>query len=374
MVISMIDMALLERLCLAYGPSGDEDEVRGIIINEIRDYADSIETDGAGNIIVFRKGRRTPEKTLLLAAHTDEVGFMVSEVTGDGYLKFLPVGGIDPSVAAGKAVRVGAGRVRGVIGSKPIHLLGKGERSKVRSLESMYIDTGVVKKEKEKGKGEEKDKEKDGETSGKAENPLFSIGDTAVFDSPFMRFGEGGRQIKCKALDDRFGCLVLIGLIRSELEYDTWFAFTACEEIGMRGAYAAAYKIRADISVVIEATTAGDIYAERGRYGAATRNKVCTLGGGAVLSLMDNSAIYDREYVSALYEHAKKCGINVQYKQLVAGGNDSGALQTAAEGTHTIALSLPARYLHSPSVVVNESDMEAVISLSAEICSRSFII
>lgn len=363
-MINKINKDLLKKLCLAFGPSGNEDEVRNIIINEVKNFAGDYYTDKIGNLIAFKKGAEVPEKKRLFIAHMDEVGFMVSSVDSDGYLKFKNLGGIESSVILGKRATVGDKRFPAVFGGKPVHLLKGDERDKARSADNIYLDIGVRKKndKSDKTNKEEKkdDKDKtDNQNDKKEENKPVEIGDFAVFKSEFMEFGQN--KVKCKAIDDRFGCCLLIEMIKSDLAYDTYFAFTVCEEIGLRGARTAANIVKADAAVIIEATTAGDIYDKK------EKNKVCYLGGGAVISIMDNSTIYDKKLINLALETAAKNNIKAQVKQAVAGGNDAGAAQKSGKGAEVLAISLPTRYIHSPSCVADYGDMDECLRLALEI-------
>ena len=348
----MINKKLLKKLCLAFGPSGNEDEVREIIINEIKDFANDYYTDKVGNLIVYKKGEKTPEKKRLFAAHMDEVGFMITSAGDDGYLKFKNLGGIESAVIFGKQATVGEKRFPAVFGGKPVHLIKKDEREKVRSVDDMYLDIGVIKKDKKGGK-------KKNAGDGDSDVPPVEISEFAVFNSDFVEFGNN--KIKCKAIDDRFGCYILIDMIKSKLLYDSYFAFTICEEIGLRGAKTAGNIINPDIAVIFEATTAGDIYDKN------EKNKVCSLGGGAVISVMDNTAIYDKKLINLALETAKKNNIKTQIKQAVAGGNESGAYQKSGKGAGVLAISLPTRYIHSPSCVADLGDMQECVNLAKEI-------
>ncbi len=326
----MLDYGLLERLCRADAPSGFEDEVREIILSEIKDYADKITVDNMGNVLVFKKGKATPKKKLLLSAHMDEVGFIVTDIKSDGTLKFAEVGGINDTAVFAKQVKVGKNKISGVINAKPTHLLSADERKKVPSKDTLCIDIGAKDKE---------DAEK-----------YVSLGDMVVFDSPYEN--KNGRIIS-KAIDDRFGCLVLIEMIKSELPYDMYFSFVVQEEIGLRGAKAAAYTINPDCAIVIEATTAADVpFAE-------DEKRVCLVGGGAVVSFMDRSTMYDKEF----YQIARSANAKTQTKTMIAGGNDAGAIHCSRGGVRTIAVSVPCRYIHSSSSLASVDDMESVFEV-----------
>lgn len=337
----MLDYDLLKRLCTCCGISGDEGQVRSLIINEIRPFADELSVDNLGNILVLKKGRKRPGKKLLISAHMDEVGFIVTHITGDGLLKFDCVGGINDSAAFSKNVFVGKDKVPGVVCAKPLHLLKADEKKKNPPIKDLLIDLGAESLD---------------------EAAMYvSCGDSIVFDT--MYENKDGRVIS-KAIDDRFGCLVLIELIKSELEYDTWFSFVVQEEVGLRGAKCAAFTVAPDCALVIEATTAADVpYSEE-------ENCVCHVGGGAVVTFMDRSTIYDREYYFTAWEMARELGIKVQTKTRIAGGNDAGAIHSSRGGVRTLALSVPCRYLHAGASLASTEDMEAVYALAKAVAGK----
>ena len=337
----MLDYKLLERLCTADGISGQEDEVRNIILEEIAPFADDVRTDNSGNILVFKKGKKTPSKKMLISAHMDEVGFIVTYINKDGTLKFEAVGGVNDSAAFAKNVKIGKNKIRGVVCSKPVHLLKADEKKKYPPISSLCIDIGA------------KDREE-------AEK-YVSLGDMIAFDSPYEN--KDGRIIS-KAIDDRFGCLVLTELIKSELEYDMYFSFVVQEEVGLRGSRTAAFTVDPDCAIVIEATTASDVpFAEN-------EKRVCSAGGGAVITFMDRATIYDREYYNIGMECAKELGVKAQTKTMIAGGNDAGAIHISGSGVRTIAVSLPCRYLHSASCVIAERDLEPSYQLVKRLAER----
>lgn len=319
----------LKELCLLNGISGDESCVREYIIEKIRDKCD-YSVDNLGNITAFRKGKKTPEKKLMIAAHMDEVGLIVTSVRSDGTLTFETVGGIDSAVIIGKRVKIGKNGLSGVIGSKAIHKLSAEEREKAPKISDLYIDFGAA----DKAEAEK----------------YVSVGECVYFDSEFMEFGNN--RIKSKAIDDRAGCALMLRLIEEEPEYDTFFVFNVQEEIGLRGSTVSAFSLQPDIAIVLEATTAADI---DGADGAA---KVCTINGGPVVSFMDRSTMYDKELYKTAFETAKENGIKCQTKSMIAGGNDSGAIHISGKGVRTIAVSLPCRYLHSPSCVISKQDFD----------------
>ena len=329
---------MLKTLCLLNGTSGDEGRVREYIISEIKDYCE-YSVDALGSIIAYKKGKRTPDKKVSLNAHMDEVGFIVTSITDEGYLRFSPVGGIDPRVCHDRVVSIGKKGIKGVIGDKAYHLLEKEEKEKCPDFEKLLIDIGAENKEE-------------------AESAV-SLGDFAYFDSDYTEIGNG--YIKAKALDDRIGCMLLIELIKSELEYDTYFCFNVQEEVGLRGAKCTSFAVQSDISIILEATTAADL------DGVTGDKRVCVLGNGPVISFMDKRTIYDKELYKLAFDTAEKNKINVQTKTVVAGGNDAGAIQQSGKGSRVLAISLPCRYIHSGASVVKETDIDETRKLLNEL-------
>lgn len=321
---------MLEKLCNLAGASGDETEVRTLIREQIEPLADEIIEDTMGNLIALKKGRKG-EKRIMAAAHMDEVGFIIKEITDKGYLKFDMVGGIDSKILVSKRVCIGKDAVPGVIGIKAIHCQSKEEREGKIDYKRLYIDIGASSKE--------------------AAEKKVSLGDYAVFAPKYLDLGD---NIVSKALDDRLGCMILIRLMQEEYDDDVYFCFTVQEEVGIRGARTAAYRIRPDYTVVVETTTCNDV------YGSKEREYNTRFGGGAVLTLMDGTSISDKELITNLYRRATEAAIPVQYKTLARGGNDTGSMQTAVGGARSISLSLACKYLHSPVCMANKKDIEAL--------------
>ncbi|MGN0630667.1 MAG: M42 family metallopeptidase [Ruminococcus sp.] len=331
----------LEELCLLCGASGNENAVREYIRTNAQPYADKITTDPLGSLIVEKHGKSTPAKKLMVSAHMDEVGLIVTYINDDGTMQISPVGGVDADVFIGRPVT--SGNVNGVIGAKPIHLLSSDERKKMPSFSELYLDIGAENREEAM--------------------KLIQPGEYVHFIPSFTRMG--GSKIRSKALDDRIGCAVMLELLKEDLPYDVTFAFLVQEEVGLRGAKAAAYSVNPDIAIVLEATTAADI------SGAEGDAKVCSLGKGPVVSFMDRSTIYDRELYALAFSEAEKLGIPCQTKTRIAGGNDSGAIHTSRGGVRTIAVSAPCRYLHSPSCVADVNDIENCLKLSRAMIEKA---
>ena len=324
----------LKTLCELNGTSGREETVRDYIIDRIRKHCEYT-VDPLGNVLVFKKGRKCPKNKVMLTAHMDEVGFIITYITDDGYLKFDSVGGIDEKVTVGRNVTVGEKQIPGVIGIKAIHLCEGDEREKAPKIKDLYIDIGA--------------------NSKKQAEEFVEIGDAAYFVSAFESIGVN--KVKAKAIDDRFGCSVMLKMIESELEYDMHFAFLVQEEVGLRGAGAAAYTVKPDYALVIEATTAADVANVSGA------DRVCIQGEGAVVSFMDRSTVYNRELYKRAFRLAEDNGIKIQTKTAVAGGNDAGAIHKANAGIKTLTVSLPCRYIHSATSLADTRDMASCYDL-----------
>ncbi|MCD7844443.1 MAG: M42 family metallopeptidase [Oscillospiraceae bacterium] len=320
----------METLCCLEGVSGSEDEVRAYILERAMPFADELLTDPMGNLMIFKKGVTAPRQRVMLCAHMDEVGLMVTAVTEEGYLRFDACGGIDRRVLIGKRVFVGPMRTKGVVGSKAIHLTTPEQRKTLPRLADMYIDIGAADK-----------------ASAEA---LVSVGDTVAFDDAVIRFGDG--FIKAKAIDDRAGCAVMLELIESQLPCDCWFAFTVQEEVGCRGAAVAARRIQPETALILEATTAADI---PGVEGPA---RVCALGQGVVIPFMDRGTIYDKTLCAALSRLAEENNTPWQTKTRIAGGTDASAVQRSGTGVQVAALSVPVRNIHSPACVAKIQECE----------------
>ena len=335
---------LIRELSLCFGPSGCEDAVRSLILEQIKGDCDNYTVDKAGNLIAVIRGRgldydRNNPRKLMLSAHMDEVGFMITAITEEGYLKFGTVGGIDPRVMCGRHVQVGDDKrqVHGVIASKAIHLQTPEERAKTTPVRNMYIDIGA----------------KDAEDAKK----YVSVGDYAVFDSDFVTFGKDNTRMKGKALDDRAGCAMLIEIMRDlharpcDLPFDVCFAFTTCEEVGISGANVAAFGIAPDTAIILEATAVNDLP-------GAGRSFVSTQGEGGTLSLCDRGTVYDMGFIDFARQTAEQNGLKCQLKQAFTGGTDAAHIQRSLSGVRVLGLSLPTRYIHSASNVALYEDFE----------------
>ncbi len=331
------DIAVLSKLC---GPSGGEQDIREYIKSRLPGDCD-VSTDGMGNLKVFRKGAAVPRNKLMFCAHMDEVGFIITDYTEDGRLKFAPVGGISPAVVFGRRVIFRDGTI-GVIAAKALHQLSADDKDKQPKIAELAIDIGAADRDEAKAR--------------------VMQGDLCCFAGRYEEFGNGFAV--GKALDDRVGCAVLLELINSDLPFDCTFVFTVQEEIGTRGAACAAYTVKPDIAVILETTTACDI------AGSEDEKRVCELGKGVVVSFMDRATIYDRELYKAARSACDEKGIKNQTKTMVAGGNDSGAVHKAVGGIRTAALSVPTRYLHSAACVMKKEDIDSTLAAARLVMTR----
>ncbi len=327
----------LKVLCDTNGTSGDESKVREAIISMLPDFC-TYTVDNMGNLIV-RNNKPCKEDKLALFAHMDEVGFIVTYITDDGYLYLSPVGGINNSALFGKKVSV-KGHI-GLAGGKAIHQCSKEESEKIPDISDIKVDFGYKNKEQAM---------KD-----------VNLGDYGYFLPDFVEFGD--KMIKSKAIDDRFGCLVLIDILK-KADFALTAVFTVQEEIGIRGATVAASCLNPDFAIVVESTTASDL------PDTADHKKVCKLKEGAVISFMDKGTIYDHKLYTEAMALAKEKNIKAQTKTLIAGGNDAAAVHKAADGVKVITASLPCRYIHSASSVASCYDMDSVEKIVFELAER----
>lgn len=321
---------MLKRLAQARGVSGNEGEVRKIVLEAATPLADEILVDSLGSVIATKKGTDPNAPTVMLCAHMDEVGLIVRTVQDNGLLRYATVGGIDPVVMVSKRVKIGKNAVPGIIGSKAVHLQAPGERSNPFKHSELYIDIGASSKE---------DALK-----------LVAPGDYATFDSDFVPFGDG--LVKSRALDDRVGCYALLKILEERYPCTIVAAFVVQEEVGLRGSTAAAHRIQPDMAIVLEGTSASDV------SDSLSHQEVCCVGKGPAISFMDNASIANYPLMLALREAAETNNIPWQIKRYVSGGNDAGAIQKAGPGARTCVISVPCRYIHSPASVCSLADVE----------------
>ena len=328
---------LVKELASLNAPSGFEDSVRDFI----KEYAvaDEIYTDSIGNLICHKKGSG---KKIMVAAHMDEVGLIITGITDNGFLNFLTLGGIETAVLCSKKVLIGENKIPGIVSAKAIHLQKADEVATPLKLKDMCIDIGANSKE--------------------AAEKLVSLGDFAVFDGEYTPFGQD--LVKSKALDDRVGCAIMLELMKEDYENDIYFVFTVQEEVGLRGARVAAQNINPEIALVLEGTTCSDV------YGSKPHNQVTNLGGGAVMTAMDGAAISDKNYYDFIMKTAEENNIPLQIKRTTMGGTDAGAIQRSNTGVKTAVLAVPCRYIHSPVSVMNIKDAESVYLLSKAVLKK----
>ena len=333
---------LLEKLCNAVAVSGDEHEVRQIVLDAIKLVADDIKVDALGNVLTTRFGRGENRVRVMVDAHMDEIGFMIVKDDDGGLFEFALVGGIDERILPGKPVLVGREHIPGVIGAKAIHLTTADERKTSLKLDQMRIDAGT-------------------DIGGK-----IKVGDRGTFATRFELIGP---SIRAKAIDDRVGVVNLIELLKHAPEnIDLLASFSVQEEVGLRGARVAAYAFDPQVGFAMDATPAYDLPSweadeENGRYN--TR-----LDHGPAIYLMDSATIGDRRLVDLLVSTAEAEGIPWQYRQPNLGGTDAGAIHKSRAGVPSVSVSLPTRYLHTPASLIRMDDWVNTLKLMHATLSR----
>jgi len=326
------------------GISGREDAVREAVLDRVAPYVDEASVDSMGNLDCVKRSKNGHGEKVMVCAHMDEVGLMVAQIDSNGLLKCRTVGGIDPRVLTAQRVRVGQDNIPGVIGMKPIHLSKPEERTKNPKIQDLSVDVGGSSKE---------------ETE-----KWIKVGDGATFDTKFEPVGD---LVKGKAFDDRMGCAVLVELLKEAFPFELHGVFTVQEEVGLRGAKVAGYRINPRVCVTLEGTICDDLPDDKDR-GRTTR-----LGDGAVITLRDRSVVCDRRLVSVLMKVAERDEIPFQWKRPLAGGTDAGSVHLSREGIPSCVVSTPCRYIHSPASMASPEDAEAVVRLVRnsleELCS-----
>lgn len=326
----------LKTLTEINAPAGHEQPIRRALLEELKAKGHTPYIDRMGNVIVVKEGNGpAPRKRVMVAAHMDEVGLIVTGHAEGGFLKVNQAGGIDPRVLISKRVLVGDDNIPGVIGAVAIHLQSAADRARVMGYRDITVDIGA----KDKAEAERK----------------APIGTYISFDTPYVEYGDG---FACgKAFDDRVGCWTILRLLEEELPCDLVAAFVSEEEVGCRGAAGAAFSQEPDIGIVLEGTTCNDL----GDIPEVAQ--VCQAGKGVAVSFMDGASIANRELFKKALAVGEAEGIAHQVKGSVSGGNDGGAIQRARDGVPVVVLSVPCRYIHSPSTVVKLSDVEAQFEL-----------
>ncbi|CAH0998856.1 Putative aminopeptidase YsdC [Neolewinella maritima] len=336
----MNNFALLRTICETPGVSGFERRIRNVILEELRELADEVSIDNMGNVIAVKKGRQP--KRVMVAAHMDEIGFIVNHVDDNGFIRFLPLGGFDPKTLTAQRVVVHGRRdVLGVMGSKPIHIMKPDERSKVVPITDYFIDLGLPKEEVDK---------------------LVGVGDPITRERELV---EIGHCVTGKSLDNRVSVFILLEVLRElkgqDIPYDLYATFTVQEEVGLRGAMGSVSHIDPDFGFGLDVTIAYDV------PGGAPQERVTCLGGGAAIKVLDGSVISDYRMVNYLKGVARDKDISYQLELLPAGGTDTAAVQRyGKKGSIAGAISIPLRNMHQVIEMANQQDIADCIRLLAE--------
>ena len=335
--MTQINIPLLSKICEIPGAPGFEQKIRSFIIDEIKDYVDEIKTDAMGNVMAIKKGKG--DKKVMIAAHMDEISFIVTHIDENGFIRFHTLGGFDAKTLTAQRVIIhGREDIIGVMGTKPIHVLTPEEKAKPPKNTDFFIDTGLP---------EEKVKE------------LVTIGDPITRERSLIEMGE---CINSKSLDNRISVYILIEALKrlkgKEVPYDVYGVFTVQEEVGLRGAMTAASGIDPDFGIALDVTLAYDL------PGAAPHEMISSLGKGTAIKVMDGSTICDYRMVSYMKEVAKKHNIEYQLEVLTAGGTDTAGVQRFSKGGSIAgAISIPTRYLHQVIEMSHKKDILLSIDL-----------
>ena len=332
----MINTKLLAQICEESGPPGREQKIREIVTKELTQYVDSIKTDNLGNLIVLKRGKK--KKKVMIAAHMDEIGFIVTHIDERGFVYFHTLGGFDPKTLTAQRVIIhGNQDVLGVMGSKPIHLMTPEDRKKPPAIKDYFIDTGMSAQElKQK----------------------ISVGDSITRERKLVEMGE---NLNCKSLDNRISVYILVEMFKEMKKpppYDVYGVFTVQEEVGIRGAKVASMEINPDFGFGLDTTIAWDT------PGSTEQERVSSLGEGACIKIMDSSTLCDYRMVSYMKEIAKKKKIKYQLEILPAGGTDTAGIQRMNPGGSIAgAISVPTRHIHQVIEMVNKKDVRNSIDL-----------
>ena len=332
----MINTKLLAELCEVAGAPGHENRVREVVLREIKSIVDEINIDNMGNIIALKKGIN--DKKVMIAAHMDEIGFIVTHIDDKGFVYFHTLGGFDPKTLTAQRVIIhGKEDVIGVMGSKPIHLMNAADRLKVPTIKDFFIDTGLSKSQLEK---------------------IIEVGSTITRERKLIEMGD---CINCKSLDNRVSVFILIEMLKEMKEkppYDTYAVFTVQEEIGIRGANVSSMLINPDFGFGLDTTIAWDT------PGSTKQEQVSALGEGACIKVMDSSTVCDYRMVSYMKEISKKHKIKTQLEILPAGGTDTAGVQRMNPGgAISGAVSIPTRHIHQVIEMVHKEDVRGSIDL-----------
>lgn len=332
-----IDLQLLEEVCQTPGAPGYEQKIRALIIDKVTPFVDEVQTDNMGNIYAIKKGKA--DKRVMIGAHMDEIGFIVTHIDENGFIRFHTLGGFDPKTLTAQRVLIhGKEDVIGVMAAKPIHVMSQEERNKNPKTKDFFIDTGLPKEEVEK---------------------LIKVGDPITRERSFITMGE---CVNSKSLDNRLAVFILLETLRilkdKEVPYDLYGVFTVQEEVGIRGANVSALRINPDFGFGLDTTIAYDL------PGAAAHEKITSLGEGAAIKIMDASTICDYRMVEYMKQTADGHKIQWQPEILTAGGTDTAGIQRMTEGGSIAgAVSIPTRHLHQVIEMAHQKDIQSSIDL-----------
>jgi len=330
----------LEKLSNACGVAGREDEVRKIMKDSLKPYVDEISEDKLGNVIGVKKGRKNAPK-VMLAAHMDEIGLFVKTISKEGFLQFAKVGGIDDRILLAQKVIVHTerGPLHGIIGSKPPHIQKEEERKKVLTYDELFIDIGAESQEEAKKMG-------------------VKIGDPVSFDIKFDRIGND--VVVGKAFDDRVGCAVMIDVMKmlKQTECAVYAVGTVQEEVGLRGATTAAFGIYPDVGIALDVTVAGDV------PGVKEVEAPIKMRKGPAIEIADMGLITHPKVLRMLVEAAEENNIPYQLETGLPGSTDAARIALTREGVPSGVISVPTRYIHSPTSLVSLKDMENAVKLT----------
>jgi putative aminopeptidase FrvX len=332
-----INTALLNKICTTPGAPGFEKKIRELVLQEVKGLVDEIEIDNMGNVYAIKRG--TGDKRVMIGAHMDEIGFMVTHIDDNGFIRFHTLGGFDPKTLTAQRVIIhGKKDIIGVMASKPIHVMTADERNKVAKLSDYFIDTGLSVDEVKE---------------------LVTIGDPVTREREFI---EMGNCVNGKSLDNRLAVFILIemfrGLVGKTVPYDIYGVFTVQEEVGIRGANVSSMRINPDFGFGLDTTIAFDL------PGAAAHEKITELGKGTAIKIMDASTICDYRMVDFMKKTADKHKITWQPEILTAGGTDTAGIQRMTEGGSIAgAVSIPTRHLHQVIEMAHKDDIQGSIDL-----------
>lgn len=330
-----MNIPLLKEICETAGAPGFENRIREIVLREITPLADEVHIDKMGNLTAIKKGKHA--KKVMVAAHMDEIGFMVTHIDDNGFLRFHTLGGFDPKTLTAQRVIVhGKKDLIGVMGSKPIHIMSAEERNKPASISDFFIDLGMTKKEVEK---------------------FVQIGDPITRERQLI---EMGNCVNCKSIDNRVSVFILIETFRKlkNIPFTVYGVFTVQEEVGIRGANVAAHHIEPDFGIALDTTIAYDV------PGSQPHERVTSLGKGAGIKIMDSSTICDSRMVEFMKKTATKFKIKWQPEILQAGGTDTAGIQRMGKtGAIAGAISIPTRHIHQVIEMADKNDITACIEL-----------